>query len=69
MTRKGKQTIVAGDLNSTEIAEPTAAAFGRTIFDLATLYVVTAGGLGAKINGNETVGAQVVAVDLLRKVG
>ncbi|KAI4156950.1 MAG: hypothetical protein LQ342_008573 [Letrouitia transgressa] len=57
----GKQAIVAGDLNSTEIAQPTAAAFGRK-GKQDTLYVTTAGGLLFPINGDEIVGGQVVAV-------
>lgn len=55
--------IVAGHLNSTEIAEPTACAFGRTAADAHVLYVVTAGGLATPINGTVTVGAQVLALD------
>ena len=59
----GKQAIVAGDLNSTEIAQPTAAAFGRKgMQDI--LYVTTAGGLLFPINGDEIVGGQVVGVEV-----
>ena len=62
--RTGKQSIIAGHLNSTEIAEPAAAAFGRENGkETSVLYVATAGGLGFPINGNEVVGGQVVAVD------
>lgn len=61
-----KAKIIAGQLNSTEIAEPTSAAFGRTRHDKHVLYVVTAGGLAAPVNGNITVGAQVLAVDMKR---
>lgn len=64
---RGKQTIVAGSLNSTTLAGPTAAAFGRTEWDSDVLYVVTSGGLAVPVdeNGQELrVGAQVVAVDL-----
>ncbi|KAK8137534.1 hypothetical protein PG984_003027 [Apiospora sp. TS-2023a] len=57
------RVIVAGHLNSTEIAEPTACAFGRTPADEHVLYVVTGGGLAAPINGMVTVGAQVLALD------
>lgn len=63
----GKQTIIAGSLNSTTLAQPTAAAFGRTDLDKDVLYVVTAGGLASPIivDGQSVqVGAQVVAVDL-----
>ena len=55
--------IVAGSLNSTVFAEPTSAAFGRTEKDKHILYVVTGGGLATPVNGNITVGAQVLAVD------
>ncbi|KAL6717644.1 hypothetical protein ACLMJK_005559 [Lecanora helva] len=57
----GKQVTIAGDLNSTTIAQPTSAAFGRN-GDEGILYVTTAGGLGIPVNGNETVGGQIVAV-------
>lgn len=55
--------IVAGNVNSTDIAEPTAAQFGRTRADGDVLYVTTAGGLEAPVNGDEIVGGQLVAVD------
>lgn len=58
--------IVAGNVNSTEIAEPTSAQFGRTAVDSFVLYVTTAGGLAAPINGNEIIGGQLVAVDTRR---
>ncbi|KAK5726044.1 hypothetical protein LTR15_004235 [Elasticomyces elasticus] len=55
--------IVVGSLNSTQFAEPTGCAFGRTEADGHILYVVTAGGLATAVNGNVTIGAQVLAVD------
>ncbi|KAI0475653.1 hypothetical protein GGR56DRAFT_666546 [Xylariaceae sp. FL0804] len=60
--------VVAGGLNSTQFAEPTSAAFGRTERDRDILYVVTAGGLATPVDGNITVGAQVLAVDTSRWV-
>ncbi|KAK5703745.1 hypothetical protein LTR97_002758 [Elasticomyces elasticus] len=60
-TSKGR--IVAGSLNSTQFAEPTSCAFGRTEADRHILYVVTAGGLATPVDGDVTVGAQVLAVD------
>ena len=60
--------IIAGNLNSTQFAEPTSAAFGRTERDEHILYVVTAGGLAAPVDGNITVGAQILAVDTSRWV-
>ncbi len=62
--RAGKpQVAIAGAVNSTEIAEPTAARFGRTMADREILYVTTAGGLTALVNGDEIVGGQLVAID------
>ena len=58
----GEETIVAGTSGSTEIAEPTAAQFGRTLLDNDILYVTTAGGLGEPIGGDKIVGGQLVAV-------
>ena len=58
------QVIVAGNLNSTELAEPTSAAFGRGEGGEGVVYVTTGGGLVAPVNGDETVGAQLVAVDI-----
>jgi hypothetical protein len=63
-TPKGR--IIAGNLNSTQIAGPTSAAFGRTAWDEHILYVVTSGALVAPVDGNITVGAQIVAVDTRR---
>ncbi|KAK5727773.1 hypothetical protein LTR17_012431 [Elasticomyces elasticus] len=60
-TSKGR--IVAGSLNSTQFAEPTSCAFGRTEGDKHVLYVVTAGGLATPVDGDVSVGAQVLAVD------
>ncbi len=58
------QVIVAGNLNSTELAEPTSAAFGRGEGERGVVYVTTGGGLADPVNGDETVGAQLVAVDI-----
>ena len=60
---EGKGWIVAGNLNSTLLAEPTSAAFGRANGD-GYVYVSTAGGFAAPVNGDIKVGAQVVAVDI-----
>lgn len=60
-TPKGR--IIAGSLNSTQMAEPTSCAFGRTPEDSHVLYVVTAGGIATPVDGHITVGAQVLAVD------
>ena len=63
MGREGQERIVAGNVNSTAIAEPTSAQLGRD----GVLYVTTAGGLAVPVvvGGVPTrVGGQVVAVDL-----
>ncbi|KAL6720985.1 hypothetical protein ACLMJK_000085 [Lecanora helva] len=59
----GGQKVVAGNLNSTEIAEPTSVIFGRGV-EKGKLIVTTAGGFGFPVNGNEIVGGQVIEVDL-----
>ena len=58
----GTEQEVAGNATSTAIAGNTSAKFGRTIFDLKTLYVTTNGGLteGAPI----AQGAKIAAVDV-----
>ena len=61
----GRQIIIAGNLNSTEIAEPSAALFGKGD-QSRTLFVTTAGGLASPVNGNEVVGGQLVAIDIRR---
>ena len=60
-TPKGR--IIAGNLNSTDIAGPTSCAFGRTAMDSHILYVITSGALAAPVDGNITTGAQILAVD------
>lgn len=58
----GRQIILAGDLNSTDLAQPTAVKFGRGKEAGKVLYVTTGGGLAAPVNGNEVVGAQLVEI-------
>ena len=62
----GRGEVIAGSLNSTAIAQPTAAQFGRGENDKDILYVTTAGGIAAPVDGDIVIGAQVVAVDLSR---
>ncbi|KAJ7470181.1 hypothetical protein B0H11DRAFT_2041733 [Mycena galericulata] len=64
VTAAGVASVIAGNLNSSEIASPTSVAFGRTEWDRWTIYVTTGGGLEAPINGTAVVGAQLVAVKL-----
>ncbi|KAI7787549.1 hypothetical protein LA080_015771 [Diaporthe eres] len=61
-TRTGEVKVVAGDVNSTAIAEPTSAKFGRRERDWKVLYVTTAGGLATPVNGDTVIGGQLVAV-------
>ena len=60
----GKQEIIAGRVNSIDIATSIATAFGRGKGQESILSVVTGGGYFLPINGNEVVGGQLVAVDL-----
>ncbi|KAH6704376.1 hypothetical protein BKA61DRAFT_188260 [Leptodontidium sp. MPI-SDFR-AT-0119] len=67
VTPKWAVSVVAGNLNTTELAEPTSAIFGRTLRDQGVLYVTTAGGIGKSLyqDGQRViVGAQIVAVDV-----
>jgi hypothetical protein len=57
----GKVEDVVGSLNSTAVAGPTGVTLGRTVSDSDTVYVSTTGGLVFPINGNITVGGQVVS--------
>jgi hypothetical protein len=54
--------VIAGNLNCTQSAGPTAAQFGRTKRDGKTLCVTTNGGLAAPISGTIIEGGKVVAV-------
>lgn len=62
VTPGGNVVIFAGDLNSTAIAEPSSARFGRRPDDSNVLYVTTAGAMVAPVNGDTVVGAQVLAI-------
>ncbi|KAF7914706.1 uncharacterized protein EAE98_011405 [Botrytis deweyae] len=55
--------IMAGSLNSTIVAGPTAAAFGLTPWDSHILYVTTSGASNVPVNGRVRIGAQVLAID------
>ncbi|KAI3392793.1 hypothetical protein diail_5184 [Diaporthe ilicicola] len=61
-TSTGDVSIVAGDVNSTAIAEPTSAKFGRREGGATVLYVTTAGGFATPVDGDEVIGGQVVAI-------
>ncbi|KAH6971938.1 hypothetical protein EDB80DRAFT_744073 [Ilyonectria destructans] len=57
--------VVAGSLNSTDLAVSTAVAFGRTRTDSNSLYVVTTGGIEAAVGGLGITGGRVIRIDLL----
>lgn len=60
-------TIIAGSLDSTEIAEPTSCAFGLGEGQPNKLYITTGGGsrLNVEVDGVETaVGAQLLEIQL-----
>lgn len=64
---KSQPVVVAGSLNSTEIAEPTSLAFARTgsgHVDEAVIYVATGGAIADPIDGVITVGGQIVRLQL-----
>ncbi|KAG8531955.1 uncharacterized protein KY384_003591 [Bacidia gigantensis] len=61
-TETGGQRTVAGDFHSTEIAQPTGAAFGRGKGQKGIVYVTTAGGIAIPVNGYEKVGGQLLAI-------
>ncbi|KAL8916278.1 MAG: hypothetical protein Q9208_008607 [Pyrenodesmia sp. 3 TL-2023] len=60
--RTGQQEIVAGRINSTEIAQPTSAAFGRK-GNKTILFVTTEGGFSQPIQG-KVVGGQLLAIEV-----
>lgn len=60
-------SVIAGSLDSTEIAEPTGCAFGRGEGEMDWLYVTTGGGsgVGVDVDGVEVaVGAQLLGIKL-----
>jgi hypothetical protein len=59
----GSVVTTAGKPDELTVAGPTACRFGRGPEDKHILYVATTGGIGAPINGTESEGAKVVAVD------
>ncbi|CAM6083701.1 unnamed protein product [Calypogeia fissa] len=63
ISRDGRrEVIIAGSLNSTMIAEPTSAAFGRGECDKNVLYVTTAGGFVTPVDGTIVIGGQLLAI-------
>ncbi len=60
---EGPAELVAGDLNSLLVAEPTNSAFGRGGYE-GVLYVATAGAQAAPVQGRYTAGGSVVAIEV-----
>ncbi|KAL8898671.1 MAG: hypothetical protein Q9207_006588 [Kuettlingeria erythrocarpa] len=61
----GKVTVLAGSpQDQVTIAGPASAAFGRTVLDKKSLYIVSNGGLQGYTTGNFTVGGRVSRIDL-----
>lgn len=65
LTPDGQFGPVAGNRNSSEVAEPVALTVGRTKEDWerGTLYVSTGGALADPINGTTVIGGQILALD------
>ncbi|PWY96054.1 hypothetical protein BO94DRAFT_542132 [Aspergillus sclerotioniger CBS 115572] len=64
---ENRTEVVAGDLDSTEIAEPTGCAFGRGEGEVNVLYVTTGGGsaVAVDVDGVDVaVGAQLLGIRL-----
>ena len=59
----GPVVRVAGGRNSTLIAEPTNCAFGRGPSDQGVLYVVSAGGVAAPVQGKYVTGGKILAIE------
>ncbi|KND93703.1 hypothetical protein TOPH_01398 [Tolypocladium ophioglossoides CBS 100239] len=57
-----RQDVLAGSLNSTDVAESTAATFGRGPFDKDVLYVTTAGGSAVPVNGDIIIPGKLLAI-------
>ncbi|KAI0467604.1 hypothetical protein F4859DRAFT_494035 [Xylaria cf. heliscus] len=64
LQQNGSSKVVAGSLTDLTVAGCTATAFGRTVHDSRTLYVVTNGGIQAPVNG-KTEPAKIVALDTI----
>ncbi|KAL8825594.1 MAG: hypothetical protein Q9170_007738 [Blastenia crenularia] len=61
----GETTVLAGSPEDTStIAGPTAAAFGRGLIDKTSLYISSSGGIAGYISGNFTVGGRISRIDL-----
>lgn len=63
----GKREVVAGNLNSTAVAEPTSVVFARGPdgnINEKILYVTTGGSLGDPVDGSITVGGQLLEIRL-----
>ncbi|KAE9373968.1 hypothetical protein N431DRAFT_233856 [Stipitochalara longipes BDJ] len=64
----GGVVTAAGKPDKLTLPGVTACQFGRTSSDAKVLYLVTAGGMAAPVNGTEVEGGKVVAVDTAKFV-
>ncbi|EWZ38813.1 hypothetical protein FOCG_05203 [Fusarium oxysporum f. sp. radicis-lycopersici 26381] len=62
-TVSGTWKIVVGGLGEMTVAGATSVAFGREGHDKDILYVTTSGAIANPVNGTETEGSKVVAID------
>ncbi|KAF2017012.1 hypothetical protein BU24DRAFT_420039 [Aaosphaeria arxii CBS 175.79] len=60
----GTHEILAGGLNSSDVAGAVSVTLGRTKKDRNVVYVSTNGGIAAPVNGTFTEGGKVVAITL-----
>jgi hypothetical protein len=64
ITPDGNVSVVAGNVQSTQLESDAALQFGRTSKDENTLYVVTSGGLSSRVPGTQLMGGKITAIDL-----
>lgn len=56
------QLVIAGGLNSSAVAGPTSAAFGRGRLGRSTLYIATSGGLTSPVNGTTVLPGSLLSI-------
>lgn len=62
-----ESVLVAGNIDSTKTAEPTSLAFGRkhgSVVDDRVSYIATGGAIADPVDGDATVGGQLVRIEL-----
>jgi hypothetical protein len=61
---QGSAKVIAGNLNSTDVAGATSASLGRTPWDRNVVYVATNGGYGSPVNGTFVEGGKVMGIKI-----